>query len=456
MKNLSLIIGLTIVLYSCKTEQKVDYAVIKGKIENNVFGDLTINTWSQSLRENVPILSDNTFQDTLKLENGFYVLHDGKNITPIYLEKGYDLKIDYDAKNQAETIGFTGIGAEVNNYLLAKDKMEKEVTSDFNKLYGLDEVAFKSEIENLKEDLVTLLQQSTINPDFKEKETRNINYQYRALLNNYEQYHGYATEDKGFMVSKDFYDKIKPITFDNAEDFLFSKDYKSMVKSYYLGQARTISQRDSLPLDLAYMKALDSTSNQIIKNNLLFERILNKGTYNETLDDLYTGYLNTSASEAQKQKIKEHVSQLKKLIKGQPSPKFVNYENFSGGTTSLDDLKGKYVYIDVWATWCGPCKKEIPFLKEIEKKFEDSNIEFVSISIDKERDKAKWRQMISDEELGGMQLLAENDFNSQFLKEYKIVGIPHFILLDTNGNIIDANAPRPSSNEIVQLIDSYL
>jgi hypothetical protein len=78
----------------------------------------------------------------------------------------------------------------------------------------------------------------------------------------------------------------------------------------------------------------------------------------------------------------DKVSKMAKL-KGAPSPKFTNYENYNGGTTSLDDLKGKFVYIDVWATWCGPCKVEIPHLKEVEKEFHDKNIAFVSISVDK-------------------------------------------------------------------------
>ena len=63
------------------------------------------------------------------------------------------------------------------------------------------------------------------------------------------------------------------------------------------------------------------------------------------------------------------------------SPSF-NYDNYAGGKTKLEDFKGKYVYIDVWATWCGPCRAEIPFLKKVEEKYHDKNITFVSISVD--------------------------------------------------------------------------
>ena len=73
------------------------------------------------------------------------------------------------------------------------------------------------------------------------------------------------------------------------------------------------------------------------------------------------------------------------LPTGAASPTFTNYENYAGGTTSLEDLKGKYVYVDVWATWCGPCKREIPSLKKVEKEFHGKNIEFVSISVDNGR-----------------------------------------------------------------------
>ncbi|MEX1383025.1 thioredoxin-like domain-containing protein [Lutibacter sp.] len=158
-----------------------------------------------------------------------------------------------------------------------------------------------------------------------------------------------------------------------------------------------------------------------------------------------TGYLSDSYSEKQ--------YMLTVLAKGKPSPKFEGYENFKGGTTSLNDLKGKYVYVDVWATWCGPCKREIPFLKEVEKSYHGKNIEFVSISIDKAKDHEAWKTMVAEKELGGVQLFADNDWNSDFVKEYQIKGIPRFLLIDPDGNIVTPDAPRPSSKDLIALFD---
>ncbi|MBA6152620.1 TlpA disulfide reductase family protein [Gelidibacter maritimus] len=148
---------------------------------------------------------------------------------------------------------------------------------------------------------------------------------------------------------------------------------------------------------------------------------------------------------------------------GSPSPTFENYENHKGGTTSLEDLKGKYVYVDVWATWCGPCIAEIPSLKELDAKYADKNIQFVSISIDDamrsgggdlEVAKNKWRTMVEEENLIGLQLFSDKNWQSDFVRDYKINGIPRFILIDPNGNVVDANAPRPSSKKLIELFDS--
>jgi len=145
-------------------------------------------------------------------------------------------------------------------------------------------------------------------------------------------------------------------------------------------------------------------------------------------------------------------SSLTSLAKGQTSPVFNKYENFKGGTTSLSDLKGKYVYLDIWATWCGPCKREIPHLKALEAAYKGKNIEFVSISVDnvdgRRGSRESWLQMVKNDQLGGVQLFADNDFNSQFIRDYNINSIPRFILVDPEGNIVSADALRPSDPQI--------
>jgi thiol-disulfide isomerase/thioredoxin len=161
--------------------------------------------------------------------------------------------------------------------------------------------------------------------------------------------------------------------------------------------------------------------------------------------DGFTNYISGSYEE------KQYLKTV--LAKGEVSPKFVDYENYKGGTTSLDDLKGKYVYIDVWATWCGPCKAEIPFLKEVEKAYHDKNIAFLSVSIDEAKNHDKWKEMVADKELGGIQVFADNDWKSEFVQAYKINGIPRFILIDPTGNIVAADAPRPSSEELKSLLN---
>lgn len=146
---------------------------------------------------------------------------------------------------------------------------------------------------------------------------------------------------------------------------------------------------------------------------------------------------------------------------GKPSPKFLNYQNYNGSKTSLDDFKGKYVYIDVWATWCGPCKQQIPYLAKLEKEYHNKNIKFVSISVDEARKnegswdkaKAKWKAMIKDKKMGGVQLFADRSFQSDFIKAYKINSIPRFLLIDPNGNIVSSNAPRPSQPALKELLN---
>ena len=118
----------------------------------------------------------------------------------------------------------------------------------------------------------------------------------------------------------------------------------------------------------------------------------------------------------------------------------------TGRMISMKDFKGKVVFIDVWATWCGPCREQFPFLKEVEEEYKDNNdIVFLGISIDRARDRQKWINTIKKENLPPLQLF--DDMGKFFAKKYEINAIPRFLLISKEGKWIEVRLPRPEAKE---------
>ena len=137
---------------------------------------------------------------------------------------------------------------------------------------------------------------------------------------------------------------------------------------------------------------------------------------------------------------------------GKPSPNF-KFKTPNGEEKTLADFAGKYLYVDVWATWCGPCKAEIPALQALVNKYEGKNITFLSISTDKQEKLEEWKNMIIEKEMTWTQLIADKDWTSDFVQDYFINSIPRFILIDPNGNVVDPDVLRPSNEKLVALFD---
>jgi thiol-disulfide isomerase/thioredoxin len=144
----------------------------------------------------------------------------------------------------------------------------------------------------------------------------------------------------------------------------------------------------------------------------------------------------------------------KKKMNNSKAPNF-DYENHKEGKTTLESLKGKYVYVDLWATWCGPCRAEIPSLKKMETDYHGKNIEFVSISVDADKDHDKWKAFVTEKQLSGIQLYAGKT-PSEFITAFNVNTIPRFILIDPNGTVVDADAARPSDPKLRQQLDGLL
>lgn len=132
------------------------------------------------------------------------------------------------------------------------------------------------------------------------------------------------------------------------------------------------------------------------------------------------------------------------------------FEDMHGSMVRLQDIQAKYIYVDFWATWCGPCIQQIPAMEALKEAYIDNpNIAFVSISVDDMTDKGVWKKMVEEKKLGDMQLFAGE--NAGKLKaKYSIGGIPRFMIFDNKGNIIDNDSPRPSNAELKLVLSELL
>jgi len=454
LKLLSLIITISLLLFSCKKDVPANYVLLSGNISNTNGGELGISSLN-GFSKIINVKQDGVFSDTLFInKNGLYNLRfENIRFTP-YLSKGATLQFDVDVKQPTTTFKLSGDFTELNNYFLYKSGKEMDFMKSRDLNYNVEEQIFEAKIKDFQKDLETRLEAVVNIPEeIKAKELRALNYGRLLKKENYEKRHGYLTKNREFKTSDSFKKELEELSFDNGEDYLYSSDYQRLVGNNLQIRTYEYYQKDSLPYKEAFKKALSEFNNQDIKNVELYTHILRGLSMSNNKEKDLKEFLASSTNDRHKASINKLFESLKVLDLGQPSPKFENFENYDGSTTSLNDLKGKYVYIVIWATWCGPCKYEIPFLKKVEKKYHDKNIHFVSISCDKQRDKEKWKKMIADKDLGGIQLITDNDFNTSFISEYRIKGIPQFILIDPQGNIVKANAPRPSDEKLIELFN---
>ena len=137
----------------------------------------------------------------------------------------------------------------------------------------------------------------------------------------------------------------------------------------------------------------------------------------------------------------------KELKEGDVIPDF-KCKDLNGKEFSLRDLKGKYVYIDVWASWCPPCRSEIPHVKVLEEKLAKKKIVFVSISV--ERVKREWEEAVKELDMGGIQLYVGRD--DAFIEAFNVKTIPRFILVDKKGRVVNLKMPRPSNSKTLDML----
>lgn len=364
----------------------------------------------------------------------------------LYVEPGKNFDVSVEMKDGKLIPTFTGEGAAKNSYLNSD-------TLRYTPDYTLDEAAFIAALDARLEKLHTFVNRQGFDAAFTTLEKKRLIYTvYTPLLTEYVFSHILETKAYDYTPTQAYYDKIDAIFTEDA-DLVDMAVYQEFIRRYVvIKQPQNIDKIN----DLQYAKNELNYVTQHFKNpaviEYLVDNIISAYVKRFGVSDLPTfapifeaNVHNTKKKAA----FKVLCDQWLRIAEGQPSPDF-SYKDIQGKAVGLSDLAGKYVYIDIWATWCGPCCREQPFLEKLEKKYAGKNIHFVSISCD--QDRSAWEKFVKEKKLGGIQL--QTFQNDDFMETYMVTTIPRFILIDREGHIINAHMSRPSEPETEKFLNT--
>ncbi len=442
--------------FSCKKETsiKVSGELIGGVQDTLIFTHkITTNTYK------VAVSDSGKFTGEFNGEPGYYrVRSKSKQMLPgipIYLQMNKLANFKIETENWGRMQNYTVLNNPESEYLKNFDKSNKTLYKKYNySLRKLDPIQLSFIVDSLFDEQNNYLDKFISENKKLDEEFKNVERD-RIIYNHADLKESYALRKEASTLPDNFFDFRKNLDYNDEKLLAISGiDYGMAINHFISNEVkRTIPENEDNMLHIIKTCAKNIT-NQKVKNFILTTLVAPYLKESEKYDEAYTLFVANCNDEHIVSLVTKSYTKYQKTKKGNPSPKFVDYENCEGESISLDDFKGKYIYIDVWATWCVPCRNEIPALKKLEKKYHENNIEFISISIDNLENKEVWKKAVIEEQLTGTQLLADNAAQSQFMQDYDISSIPRFILIDPEGKIVNAKAPRPSSPEIEPLLKS--
>ena len=253
---------------------------------------------------------------------------------------------------------------------------------------------------------------------------------------------GNHLDKKGLLISgskeTDFYFKYADQLWQYLKTQAVDKKIETLKKSKNNKElAHALKEKENIILDfkLNLEKIFRENPNRYLSILFLHERaeLFKVSELKAIYSSLANAYKNTSKAI----KLNDVINQKPYLEKGGTFPNFA-YNNRNGKVNSLENLKGKNGTLVVfWASWCGPCRQEIPELKKLHKTYQAKGINFISISID--HDKAKWEQALTLEKMPWPNLAnLPGDFK-EIKKKYNLYAIPSMFLLDDKGKVVMAD-----------------
>jgi thiol-disulfide isomerase/thioredoxin len=391
----------------------------------------------------------------------------GTTYGEVYLTPNTSLSIQEETSGARRRLTFAGESREINNRMSWFDAAFEKIRWGKGDLLVLTETQFANRLDSLR-GLVEKFEAAyadsvKLSKDEQEiLETKNklkiVSFEqeyYFFQLNNFVNNSVAAANGEYIQTEQNNLDapnlKLSEVPFQDL--FLDFSDYQMLLNWVWQNQVRLSTfalstrkksnQRDPIVSDSLTKKiSLPDETREYLRAFNLQSWLFELGITRET-DSVLHDYKRTYPNSAYLPAIDEVYQSWLQLAPGKPAPRFEG-TTIDGRSVSLADLKGKIVYTDVWATWCGPCVAEIPFSKKLQKAFStEDEILFLNISLDQNQE--AWRDFLNkDVTWKGLHIVLAPDEIQAFNKSFKIESIPQYFLFDKAGNIISLKAPRPS------------
>lgn len=449
--------------------------IVSGTIKHSEYFLANIKFYKDNLEQEEEFIGGildetETFRVQFKIPRSIIVnLDHGNNQISLYLEPGDSIHISFDNWDMENTLQLSGTSRSVqqNKYLINLQKEMQPYLSGNNSMHyfrDLNETEYAQHAEELKNKQERFFKNygknTTFSKSFERYAMAEINYTWASSLLNYPAYHQFFNNrETPLILDEKYYRFLRKVKYKELVD-LNSSAYRDFLDAFINYKLENSSKSVNVLHRYFYKNRIEVIKQELSGDALhyMLAQTFISAYQRGQLFDL-ARYVELFLESAALESYKDSVDKLYKIAStlrpGQIAPTF-QLETLDGKLISFDDLKGKVLYIDFWATWCGPCKKEIEHAKKLKERFSSDEVIFVYISLDDEKDKDMWQWFVQQNNIEGLHLIAKGGFNSEIAKAYNITGVPTFYLIDQDGKIASNTPKRPSQAGVEQEIQAII
>ena len=389
----------------------------------------------------------------------------------LFLEPGDQLHIDADLLDLPQSLRFSGQGAANNQFLATlRSRFSDYLRIDYKDL-AVD--TFLKMIDQRRLEMTRFLDegcaQGGLTPAFVDYYRAEITYEWANFVVSYPTDYMFANGSRNEDLPADYQDALNQVDLVD-EAAIGTTDYRTFLERNFWRieeEAATRAFREQLseeqrrafiqPHTITYLPdfivRLDEEQRRgdlIQPHNIVYhlaKRLLHgKVLYfflaGEIIDDFQQGrfdqgeqrlaeFLRDNPYPEYTEVVEEVVRETAKLKPGQPAPDFT-LDDLQGRSVSLSDFRGQAVFLDFWASWCGPCIGALPYLEELKQRTRDQKVVFLNISLDSADE---WHQAVDEHGLTGVHVHAPGGWRAAVAQLYQVRGIPSYFLVGPDGRM---------------------